>query len=71
MMRPGSSWWHVAVEQGVMAKTWTYKVPYKQAEELPYGKADRAVEQVTQRGCGVSFVDIDKTFLDSYLSDLL
>ena len=40
---------------------------HKYAEEHPYGKGNSTLEQVTQRGCIVSF----NTPLDTYLCDLV
>jgi len=41
-------------------------------EELCYAMGDGALEQVAQRGCGVSYyMEIFKTHLDTYLCDLL
>jgi len=39
-------------------------------KELIYGKGDGALEQVVQRGCGISFYETVKSQLDAYLCDL-
>jgi len=39
-------------DKGQRAKTGTWEVPTKQKEKLD---GDRALEQVVQKGCGVSF----------------
>ena len=51
-------------------KTLTWKVPFKHVEEL-YGKGDRTLEQVAQRGCRSPSMEIFTIRLDSYLYDLL
>ena len=40
-------------------------------EKLIYIKGDGALEQVAQKGCGVTSMDIFKTCLDAYMCDLL
>lgn len=36
-------------------KAWTWKVPYKDVEDILYGKNDGALEQAAQSYGGVSF----------------
>ena len=41
-------------DKGRWAQTETQEIPFGHEEEL-YSEADRVLEQVAQRGCGVSF----------------
>ena len=51
-VRPGSSWCCTTIGEGVVASNLDIG---SSVEELLYEKGDRALEQVAQRGCGVSF----------------
>ena len=54
-MRPGTSQWCVAIVQGEMAQNLNTGSSILTCRRTQCGKGDRALEQVAQRGCGVSF----------------
>jgi len=50
--------------KGKWAGTGTQAVPYEQKEEILYCESDRALEEVSQRGCEVVFSGVIKILLD-------
>jgi len=57
--------------KGQWAQTEAQEVPTEHEEELLHSEGDRALEQVAQGGCGVSFSGDFETHLDAVLFSLL
>ena len=54
-MGPDYFQWCPATGQGATGTKWSTEVLAEREEELIYSESDGALEQVAQRGCGVSF----------------